>query len=157
MKSLSRFVFLLALIIMPLFASPISASAAGLVPCGRSVDDLSTATVNETDACTMCHILLGGKGIIDWGMGVMVIVGIMLIMISGVVYIVSVGDSGRMTYAKGMIGKVIVGLALILCGWLIVNTIITVLSSDDMGIGVQKENWYTFTCDSASTANTGVK
>lgn len=156
MKSFSRFVFFLALIIVPFFVSPISASAAGLVPCGRSVDD-PTTEVRETDACTMCHILLGGKGIIDWGMGIMVIIGIALIMISGVVYIVSVGDSGRMTYAKGMIGKVIAGFALILCGWLIVNTIITVLSSDDMGIGVKKENWYTFTCDSVSTANTGVK
>jgi hypothetical protein len=60
-----------------------------------------------------------------------------------------------MSTAKGMIEKVIGGLALILCGWLIVNTIIGVLANDTMGIGIQKTNWYTFRCDSKSSANTG--
>lgn len=156
MKLFFRSFFFFALILSPFLLSPLPVDAA-LVPCGRSADDLTTTDVDESGACTLCHVLIGGQGLISWGMGVMVIIGIALIMISGVVYIVSVGDSGRMTYAKGMIGKVLGGLALILCGWLIMNTIITVLSSDDMGIGVQKTNWYTFTCDSKSTANTGVK
>lgn len=145
MKLFSRYLFFLALVMTPFLFVPISASA-GLVPCG---------TNEHPEACTLCHILIGGQGIITWGMGIMVTIGIALIMISGIVYIVSVGDSGRMSTAKDMIGKVLGGLALILCGWLIVNTIISVLASDTMGIGIQKENWYTFRCDATSTANTG--
>jgi biotin transporter BioY len=76
-------------------------------------------------------------------------------MIAGIMYIVSVGNSSMMTKAKDAIKTVLIGVTLVLCGWLIVNTIIGVLASDTMGIGVQKQNWYTFTCDSKSTANTG--
>ncbi len=144
MKSLTKIVFLFAVVIAPVLFVPIPASA-GLVPCG---------TAEHPEACTLCHILVGGQGIITWGMGIMVIVGLALIMIAGVVYIISVGDNGRMTTAKGIIEKAIGGLALILCGWLIVNTIIGLLARDNMGIGVQKTNWYTFTCDSSSSANT---
>ncbi|MFZ1719729.1 MAG: hypothetical protein WAU28_00070 [Candidatus Moraniibacteriota bacterium] len=146
MKLVFKSIVFVSLVVAPLLFAPIPAEA-GLVPCG---------TTEHPEACTLCHILIGGKGIIDWGMGIMVFVGLALIMISGVVYIVSVGNSGMMSTAKGMIGKVLGGLVLILCGWLIVNTIIGVLARDDMGIGIQKANWYTFTCDSRSTANTGV-
>ena len=154
MRSFKKIIFSIVLVSMPLFFIPVPALAAGLVPCGRSVDDVSTPNVNESDVCTLCHIFIGGVGLIEWGMGIMVVIGIALIMISGIIYIISVGDTGKMSHAKGMIGKVLGGLALILCGWLIVNTIINVLASDDMGIGIQKENWYTFTCDSKSTATT---
>lgn len=145
MMKLSRSVFLLALALSPLFFAPLPANAA-LVPCGTSA---------HPEPCTLCHILLGGKGIIDWGMSIMVVVGLALIMIAGIMYIVSVGNSGMMTKAKDAIKTVLIGVTLVLCGWLIVNTIIGVLASDTMGIGVQKQNWYTFTCDSKSTANTG--
>ncbi len=147
MKSSARLVFAFALILMPLLFVPLPVDA-GLVPCG---------TTEHPEVCTLCHIIIGGKGIIDWGMSVMVIIGLALIMIAGITYIVSAGNTGMMSTAKGMIWRVITGLALILTGWLIVNTIINVLASDTMGIGVQKANWYTFTCDSKSTANTGVK
>ena len=143
--STSAFVFLFG--IVQLLLSPFPTSAAGLVPCG---------TAEHPEACTLCHILLGGQNIITWGMGIMVVVGLALIMIAGVIYIVSVGDNGRMTTAKGIIEKALGGLALILCGWLIVNTIIGVLANDTMGIGIQKTNWHTFRCDSQSSANTGV-
>ncbi len=128
-----------------LLFAPLPMSAAGLVPCG---------TTEHPEACTLCHILIGGKAIIDWGMGIMVIVGLALIMIAGVMYIVSVGDSSMMTKAKDGMKTVLIGVTLILCGWLIVNTIIGLLASDSMGVGIRKENWYSFTCDPTSTANT---
>lgn len=142
---LSRFVFITLLIAVPILFAPLQASAAGLVPCGTSTNP---------EPCTLCHILIGGKGLIDWGMGIMVIVGLALIMIAGIMYIVSVGDSGLMTKAKDAIKTVLIGTVLVLCGWLIVNTIIGILASDNMGIGIQKANWYSFTCDSKSSANT---
>jgi hypothetical protein len=94
-------------------------------------------------------------GIITWGRNITVIVGLALIMVAGVMYIVSVGNSGLMTKAKDAIWTVFTGIVLVLCGWLIVNTVIGLLASDTMGIGIQKANWYTFSCDSRSTANTG--
>ncbi len=118
---------------------PTSVGAA-LVPCG----------IGDGPACTLCHIIVGGKGLIDWGMSIMVIVGIALITIAGIRYVVSIGRSGEMGAAKGMIGKTLGGIALLLTGWLIVNVIITVLANDNLGIGIQKENWYKFSCDAKS-------
>lgn len=142
----SRLVFIAVLIIVPILFAPLPMRAAGLVPCGTSANP---------EPCTLCHILIGGMGIITWGRNITVIVGLALIMVAGVMYIVSVGNSGLMTKAKDAIWTVFTGIVLVLCGWLIVNTVIGLLASDTMGIGIQKANWYTFSCDSRSTANTG--
>ncbi|MFZ5982618.1 MAG: hypothetical protein ACOYS2_03570, partial [Patescibacteria group bacterium] len=78
MKKISLFLTSLVLI----FASvPPVWSATGLVPCGNS----------GQEACTLCYLISGIKGLIDWGAGILGILAIFAILVSGVIYIVSAG------------------------------------------------------------------
>lgn len=136
--SFQKFFFIVGFSLV-VWIQPVLVEAA-LVPCG----------IGNGPACTLCHIIIGGKGLIDWGMGIMVIVAIALITIAGIRYVVSIGRPSEMGAAKGMIGKTLGGVALLLTGWLIVNVIITVLANDTLGVGIRKENWYKFSCDAQS-------
>ncbi|MFZ2187183.1 MAG: hypothetical protein WAV46_00945, partial [Candidatus Moraniibacteriota bacterium] len=73
-------------------ALPLPASAAGLVPCGRT-----SGTAAEMAPCTLCHIIIGGKGVIDWGLKIMTVTAIAVIVAMAIFYIVSTGDEGMMS------------------------------------------------------------
>ena len=118
-------------------------SNATLVPCGRSDQGGSM--------CTLCHLIIGIKGLIDYGFTIMLIVGIVMIVIAGIVYIVSAGNDGVMKTAKGLLTNALVGFGIILGAWLIINTTMWVLGTKgDLGIGVH--SWNSFTCNSSSTS-----
>jgi soluble lytic murein transglycosylase-like protein len=109
----------------------------GIVPCGRG----------SGSPCTLCHLLLGIKNIIDWGMKAMVYFGLAVITGMGVLYIVSVGDNGLITMAKNGIKNTLIGMACILGAWLIVSYILEILANETTG---HAESWYSFTCDVSS-------
>lgn len=127
-------------------------SDAALVPCGRS-----SGTAAEMAPCTVCHLVLGGKGVIDWGLRVMTYIAIAVIVAMGIMYIVSAGDEGMMKTAKGGIVASLVGFAVMLGAWLIVNTVITILAVDESAgkplSGLRSSGAFTFTCDTASKVN----
>ncbi|MFZ2984739.1 MAG: hypothetical protein WA054_02985, partial [Candidatus Moraniibacteriota bacterium] len=75
----------------PLLFLPLSADA-GLVPCGRT-----SGTASEMAPCTLCHIIIGGKGVIDWGLKIMTVTAIAVIVAMAIFYIVSTGDEGMMS------------------------------------------------------------
>ena len=119
----------------------VSASS-GLVPCGTGV----------ADACTLCHLIVGIKGVIDFGSNIIIIAAITGITIAGVIYVVSAGNPSLTKKAKEFIVSVIIGVAIFLGAWLIVNIIMTVLAKTDLGI--QKTDWHTFTCSVDSSTIT---
>ena len=131
-------VFVTASFVTPLLV-PIQADAAGLVPCGTG----------NNPPCTLCHLVVGVKGVIDWGMSVMTFFAIAIIVAMAIVYIVSAGDSGMMSTAKNGIKSTMIGFAVMLGGWVIVNTFMTVLANNTNAVG-HADNWYTFTCDQSS-------
>lgn len=140
---------------------PNTVSAAGLVPCGRNVNDPATANVNETDPCTLCHIVLGADGVIKWLMKIMTIIAVTVIFAMGVLYIISTGDQGMMEKAKEGIKAALVGFTIMLLAWLIVNVILTVLvnktanpnNPNNPFPGLMKVNTFEFSCDAKSNAN----
>lgn len=140
---LGLFVFSCASALLP---SP--AEAASIIPCGRSGAD---ATAEEKKPCTMCHIVIGGKRIIDWGLKVMTFIGVAIIVAMGVLYIVSTGDEGMMQTAKGGIKAALIGFAVMLAAWLIVNTTLRVLTAKVPGLGISASG-FTFSCDTSSSA-----
>ena len=72
------------------------------------------------------------------------------IFFSGVMYIISSGDEGMMTSAKGFLKASLIGFAVVLGGWLIVNVTMWVLGAQgDLGIGIEK--WNKFTCNTKSS------
>lgn len=122
--------------ILASFIFPFSANAA-LVPCGKKGD---------SGMCTLCDLIVGIKGIMDYGFKIMVIVAIAMVTIAGIVYIISAGDEGMMSTAKHLLKNALIGFAIILGAWLMINTTMRILGAkSDLGIGVT--GWNTFTCD----------
>jgi hypothetical protein len=148
--------FFLGLFLFSFFVSisfPSPANAA-IVPCGRNVDD-PTTSIDETKPCTLCHLVIGGKKIIDWGLKVMTYVAIAIIVAMAILYIVSTGNEGLMKTAKGGLMTALAGFAVMLGAWLIINTTLRIFTAKVPGL-VTSSTGFGFTCDTTSLAGTAV-
>lgn len=125
--------------------TPLAAEAA-LVPCGRSA-----GTAAEQAPCTVCHVIVGGKGVIDYGLKIMTFVAIAVIVAMAILYIISTGDDGMMSTAKGGIKAAFIGFAVMLSAWLIVSTTLRILSADIAGLTISSSG-FSFSCDTVSSA-----
>jgi hypothetical protein len=122
-------------------------SAAGLVPCGGT---------NEP-RCTLCHLLVGIKGLIDFGLTIVTTLAFAGIFFAGVQYIISAGDSKMTSEAKGYLTRILIGFALAYGAWLIINVAMWGLATRTVtdpggGLGIQKTSWFSFNCYSAQTS-----
>lgn len=138
--SLISLAIILVFIFLPI--KEVGADITPLVPCGSGD--------NRDNACTLCHFIIGIKKLIDYGSALLITVTVVAIFIAGVVYIVSSGNSTLMTSAKTFLTNSLVGFTFVLTAWLIVNTVMWVLSVKP-GLGIQKTNWYTFSCYTQSS------
>jgi hypothetical protein len=139
-KITCQLVVLLLVMIIPLF----SADAAGLIPCGTDANP---------EPCTLCHFIVGIQGIVSFGLRILISVAVLGIFISGIMYIISSGNEQTITVAKNSFGASIKGFTIVLAAWFLVNITFWVLSANEtLGIATSKENWYTFTCSTRSTA-----
>lgn len=109
-----------------------SVKGSGLIPCGNSSD--------PKDACTLCDFFQMFYVLMKWGMSILFILAGVGIFISGIIYIISAGDPGMMTKAKGYLTMCIIGVVIVLCAWLIVNTVMWVLG------GTMTGAWFTLKC-----------
>jgi Transglycosylase SLT domain len=143
--------FFLGLFLFSFFVSvfsPLPANAV-IVPCGRTGAD---ATAEEKKPCTICHLVVGGNRIIEWGLKVMTFVGLAVIVAMAIFYIVSTGNEGMMKTAKGGITAALAGFAIMLAAWLIVNTTLRILTATIPGL-VVSSGGFSFTCDTTSLAS----
>lgn len=124
---------------------PMVTSAAGLIPCG---------TTSNPNPCTLCHFIIGFKNLIDYGFTIVTIAAIAAIFIAGTMYIISSGNEGMMTSAKGFIKASLIGFAVVFGGWLIVNVTMQALSAKS-DLGISAMSWNNFECDATSRANLG--
>lgn len=117
----------------------------GLVPCGRS-----SGTAEEMAPCTLCHFIVGFQRLTKYAFYLVTTLAFAGIFISGAMYIISVGDEHLMQQAKSFITASLIGFAVVLGAWLIVNvTLWAIAKKDDLGIG--KAKWNQFTCSTASS------
>jgi len=124
---------------------PFFAFADGIVPCGNS----------NQSPCTLCHLIIGIKRLIDWGKNLLVTITFVGIFISGVMYIISAGEEAMVTQAKKFLSASLIGFTVTMAAWLIVNVAITWVASAKPDLGIGKTGWSTFTCDTTSSALTG--
>ncbi len=73
--------------------------------------------------------------IIKFILGFVGALSVLVIIIGGIFYIISGGESGKTEAAKGWILYAVVGLIVALLGWVIVNTVITGLNKTGTGGG----------------------
>lgn len=148
--TLKKIIFLFFSFSVFLFTFEKAFAADGLVPCG----------LGATDPCTLCHFIVGIKGLIDWGMKILIALSITGISIAGVLYVISSGSSALTTQAKGFITSVVIGFSLFLGAWLIINTVFYVFSAKKgsdgtYSLGLTSKSWNSFSCSTVSTT-TGV-
>ena len=115
----------------------------GLVPCGKSCDDPNTDW-NECDPCTFCHLFLMFNIIIKFVMSKLVpILAVLMLIIGGIMYFFAGASPQALSQAKSIITSVAIGLAIIFCAWIIINTVLV-----QSGI-VKAESilkWYEISC-----------
>lgn len=148
--------FVIVTVFMSGLPIPVTAS---IVPCGLSQDDATTPLpLDESKPCTLCHIVLGGQGLVAWGLKIMAIIAITVIFAMGVLYILSAGNSGMMQTAKGGMIAALIGFAVMLSAYLIVNVILTILvdtaSPDKPFLNLTAtQGYFNFACDITSNVN----
>ena len=122
-----------------------------IVPCSRDCDVASTP-YDETGQCTLCHLIVMVHNIYNLLVAMLITVSLFFITMGGVLFIVSSGNPGLRSTAKGIITKTLIGFALFLLTWLIVYTLLVVISADEnqLGLGMSGGHWYDFSCDTTS-------
>jgi len=123
--------------LMFLFISPVLAADTGIVPCGH-----------DGKACTLCDLIVGFKKLFDYGIKTIAVITIVCATFAGVMYVVSSGNESTMESAKAFLRASLIGLAVVLGAWLIVNTVITVLmpTQDNLGIGKKWSEFGNISC-----------
>ncbi len=59
---------------------------------------------------------------------------IILFMYAGFKYITAEGNPSKVANLKKMVGHIFLGMLIVLCSWLIVKTILTIISSNEVGV-----------------------
>ena len=140
----SLFLALAAFSVLPYPADAIIGVNEGLVSCGKSGSGIG-------NACHLCDLVSGVKTLIDYMRTIMVFISLAVITAMGVLYIVSAGNDGMITMAKSGIKASLIGLAIILSAWLIVNTVIFSVFGAKSDLGVKASfsitGGFSFNCD----------
>jgi hypothetical protein len=143
--------FFIALAFLLFLSLPAPASA-DLITCGRGADISS--------ACKLCSLVEGVASLVEYIRNIMVFIALAVITAMGILYIVSSGNQGTMETAKKGIFASLIGIAVILSAWLIVNTVMFTVfqAKSDLGVGASFSvaTGFSFDCDSTgSTPTTG--
>lgn len=96
----------------------------GLIPCGRELDNPATEA-NEQDSCSLCHVAMLSNNSIQYLIEIASILALLALMISGLLYVMSAGNSEKKSSAKGYIMATIKGFAAIFLAWLIVDFVLS--------------------------------
>ncbi|NTV41527.1 MAG: hypothetical protein HGA61_04645 [Candidatus Moranbacteria bacterium] len=136
------FAMLVAFFLIGLFFFVHNASAAGgLVPCGKTGEAM----------CTLCDLIKGINGIIQYLLKLSVGVALTAIAVGGVIYAASVGNPKMIETAKEAMKNALIGLLIILTAWLIINTLLLAIGTQtNLGVnGVT--SWGKFECTANSS------
>ena len=124
------------------YGKQVPVTTGGLVPCGREWNDPATSW-NDTDPCTLCYLIPLADNIIKFLLKIVGMLAILFIVIGGIMYVSSAGNSSSVTMAKLAITKSVFGFTIVLIAWVIINVIMTLFGfSDPLGDG----SWEIFSC-----------
>jgi|SRR3989338_3241251 len=106
------FSVLLASVVLALplvvFGAPDTTS--GLVPC-------------DGPECQVCHVVALGQRLINFFVTIAILLAVGIFAWAGFLMLTSAGNEGQVTKARGMFTNVLIGLVIVLTGWLIIDTV----------------------------------
>lgn len=122
-------------IVLVLVAIPFSyLLAAGLVPCGTA----------GTPTCKLCHLVVLAQNLLNLFIKVVIwYIALFYIMYAGFLII-----TGKKTQGAQIIKRVLIGMAIVLIAWTVINTLIYILApkaTDEMGNPLRK-SWFRVNC-----------
>ncbi len=103
--------YLLTLCVVVLLSLPTLTFAAGLIPC------------SGTD-CQACHLVQLGDNLLRWFIGIIAFVIFFVFVIGGLKMVMSTGNEGGVSEAKGMMTNAVIGFVILLSAWLVVDTVL---------------------------------
>lgn len=106
-----------AAVVGVLFA-PFIVMGAGLVPCGGSGEP----------ECGLSHLIGLGNNVIEFLIMIAALIAVILLAIGGFKLVISQGNPAAMEQAKSRIWNVFIGFVIILIAYLVVQTILTLLT-----------------------------
>lgn len=111
-----------------------------LVPCGTQLNASGTIT----NPCKLCDFITLAQNLIYFGLSLLVfVIAPILFLYGGILLIVAGGSEERMSAGKKVITGTVVGLAIALGGFLIINTFIGLIGAQ---VGEGGSSWSSFTC-----------
>ncbi|MDP3057662.1 MAG: DUF2341 domain-containing protein [bacterium] len=96
----------------------------GLVPCARLADNLATNEIDESKPCTLCAMFYMLKNIINFAMTLAIGIGVFILVIAGLLYATSAGNTGKIELAKSAITSAIIGIAIVFIAWMVIAVIL---------------------------------
>ncbi len=118
---------------------PISAGAAGLVPCGGPGEQ----------ACTTCDLLVLTQNVLEFALKMAFLIIIGFIVYGGFRWIFSLGKEENLKAGQQIITNAIIGLVIILTAWIIVNTVFWTIKQ--MGGDDYTGTWFHIECPEAGS------
>ncbi|MEX1014426.1 MAG: hypothetical protein WDZ80_04675 [Candidatus Paceibacterota bacterium] len=124
MKKLLTF-FLITLISLTLF-TPVFAQS----ETGESGFIWEGTNCNVEGACTLCDALIVGSNIMNFLIQVSFSLGALMIVAGGIMMMIAGSSEKRYTQGKQSVTWAVTGLFVALSSWVIINTIIHIISGD---------------------------
>ena len=97
--------------------SLVSAQLSGpLVPCDG-------VAVKDIPACQVCHVVELGQSIINFFVALASVVAVVTFAYAGFLMLTAYGEMGKISKAREIFTNVLIGLVIVLTGWLIIDTV----------------------------------
>jgi hypothetical protein len=113
-------------------------NSAGLIPCGRHVNDPATAW-NECDKCSFCHMAFSLQLILDFLIKIVGVAALLAIVFGQLLAMTAVGQTDMMVKIKAALWQALIGYAYVVAAWMVVNAILVAVGYTNP-LGGQ---WYT--------------
>lgn len=112
-----------------------------LIPCGLSVDDPDSATI-ETASCTFCHFFKLIQNVYNFLVFVIVPpIAVLLVAIGGFFWLSSGGSEARAKTALNILIAVLWGLVIVYVSWLVISFAISLIANP-AGVSYKPAKWY---------------
>ena len=93
-----------------LFALPLASFAAPLVPC-------------DGPDCQACHVVELGQNIVTFLIQIASFIAVLVFAYGGFLMVTAAGNTGQVSKAKEMFTDALVGILIVLSGWLVIDTV----------------------------------
>ncbi len=127
MKISEKFLIIMAVVLV--LIGPIFVSAQSIVPCGQ--DKNSDGLIGPSEECTFNHFVVMIGNVVNGTLLVISVWAAISFMYAGYAYLTSGGSQEKVSYAKSLFKKVLIGYILILSAWAIVKTLEKAFYSED--------------------------